>query len=106
MRAFGGRFTRFAEHSGQMYPVGLLFGLGFDTASEIGLLALTAGASGTEVPLPAVLCLAILFAAAMSAFDTTDGVLMCKASRWALFDPQRRIFYNSSRPVCWWSLRS
>ncbi|MGH8800690.1 MAG: HoxN/HupN/NixA family nickel/cobalt transporter, partial [Casimicrobiaceae bacterium] len=62
-RLFGGRLQKLLSHSWQMYPLGLLFGLGFDTASEVGLLAMTAGASAGNLPLPAVLCLPILFAA-------------------------------------------
>ena len=93
-RLFGGRLTRVMRHSWQMYPLGLLFGLGFDTASEIGLLAMTAGASAGNLPLPGVLCLPILFAAGMTAMDTTDGVLMVKAYDWAFVNPLRKIFYN------------
>jgi high-affinity nickel-transport protein len=78
----------------QMYPLGLLFGLGFDTASEIGLLALTAGAVTGDLPVAAALSLPILFAAGMSAMDTTDGVLMTMAYNWAFVNPLRKIFYN------------
>ena len=93
-RLFGGRLQKFLNHSWQMYPLGLLFGLGFDTASEVGLLAMTAGASAGNLPIPAVLCLPILFAAGMSLMDTTDGVLMSKAYNWAFLNPLRKIFYN------------
>jgi nickel/cobalt transporter (NiCoT) family protein len=93
-RLFGGRLKHLMNHSWQMYPLGLLFGLGFDTASEVGLLAMTAGASAGNLPLPAVLCLPILFAAGMTVMDTTDGVLMCKAYNWAYLNPLRKIFYN------------
>lgn len=93
-RLFGGRVQKFLNHSWQMYPLGLLFGLGFDTASEVGLLAMTAGASAGNLPIPAVLCLPILFAAGMSLMDTTDGVLMSKAYNWAFVNPLRKIFYN------------
>jgi nickel/cobalt transporter (NiCoT) family protein len=93
-RLCGGRLGRLMQHSWQMYPLGLLFGLGFDTASEIGLLAMTAGASAGNLPIPAVLALPILFAAGMTLMDTTDGVLMSKAYDWALLNPVRRIFYN------------
>lgn len=93
-RLMGGRLQRVINHSWQMYPVGLLFGLGFDTASEIGLLAMTAGASAGNLPVAAVLSLPILFAAGMSAMDTTDGVLMSKAYNWAFVNPLRKIFYN------------
>jgi nickel/cobalt transporter (NiCoT) family protein len=93
-RLFGGRLQKLMNHSWQMYPLGLLFGLGFDTASEIGLLAMTAGASAGNLPIPAVLCMPILFAAGMVLMDTTDGVLMAKAYNWAFLNPLRKIFYN------------
>ncbi len=93
-RLFGGRLKRLVNHSWQMYPLGILFGLGFDTASEIGLLAMTAGASAGDLPVGAVLSLPILFAAGMTAMDTTDGVLMTKAYDWAFVNPLRKIFYN------------
>jgi nickel/cobalt transporter (NiCoT) family protein len=73
-RLLGGRIQKIINHSWQMYPVGLLFGLGFDTASEIGLLALTTGASTGGLPVAAVLSLPILFAAGMSGMDTTRQV--------------------------------
>lgn len=93
-RLFGGRLSQLMNHSWQMYPLGLLFGLGFDTASEVGLLAMTAGASVGDLPVPAVLCLPILFAAGMCMMDTTDGVLMAKAYNWAFLNPLRKVFYN------------
>jgi high-affinity nickel-transport protein len=93
-RLFGGRLRQLMNHSWQMYPLGLLFGLGFDTASEIGLLAMTAGASAGNLPVPAILSMPILFAAGMSLMDTTDGVLMTKAYNWAFLNPLRKVFYN------------
>ncbi len=93
-RLFGGRLQRIISHSWQMYPIGLLFGLGFDTASEVGLLAMTVGASAGNLPVAATLSLPILFAAGMSAMDTTDGVLMSKAYNWAFVNPLRKLFYN------------
>lgn len=93
-RLFGGRLQKLLNHSWQMYPLGLLFGLGFDTASEVGLLAMTAGAAAGNLPVPAILSLPILFAAGMSLMDTTDGVLMSKAYDWAFLNPLRKIFYN------------
>lgn len=93
-RLFGGRLTKFIRHSWQMYPLGVLFGLGFDTASEIGLLAMTAGAATGDLPVPAVLALPLLFAAGMSLMDTSDGVLMTKAYDWAFINPLRKVFYN------------
>jgi nickel/cobalt transporter (NiCoT) family protein len=92
-RLFAGVVRKFT-HAWQMYPLGILFGLGFDTASEVGLLAMTAGASAGDLPVPAVLCLPILFAAGMTLMDTSDGVLMCKAYDWAFVNPLRKIFYN------------
>jgi nickel/cobalt transporter (NiCoT) family protein len=93
-RLFGGRLQKLMSHSWQMYPLGVLFGLGFDTASEVGLLVMTAGASAGDLPVAAVLSLPILFAAGMTMMDTTDGVLMCKAYDWAFLNPLRKIFYN------------
>ena len=93
-RLFGGRLQQLMSHSWQMYPLGLLFGLGFDTASEVGLLAMTAGASAGDLPIGAVLSLPLLFAAGMTVMDTTDGVLMSKAYHWAFLNPLRKIFYN------------
>jgi nickel/cobalt transporter (NiCoT) family protein len=93
-RLFGGRLQKLMNYSWQMYPLGLLFGLGFDTASEVGLLAMTAGASAGDLPFQAVLCLPVLFAAGMTVMDTTDGVLMSKAYNWAFINPLRKIFYN------------
>jgi high-affinity nickel-transport protein len=93
-RLFGGRLQKLIKHSWQMYPLGLLFGLGFDTASEVGLLAMTAGAAAGNLPIAGVLSLPILFAAGMTAMDTTDGVLMVKAYHWAFVNPLRKIFYN------------
>jgi high-affinity nickel-transport protein len=93
-RVLGGRLQNLINHSWQMYPVGMLFGLGFDTASEIGLLALAAGVASRAMPTPAVMSLAILFAAGMSLMDTADGVFMVKAYRWAFSSPLRKIYYN------------
>jgi len=100
-RLFGGRLQRTMQHSWQMYPLGLLFGLGFDTASEIGLLAMTAGASAGNLPWPAVLSLPVLFAAGMSIMDTTDGVLMTQAYHWAFLNPLRNIFGYPDCSVGW-----
>ncbi len=93
-RVFGGRIQRLIKASWQMYPLGLLFGLGFDTASEVALLAMTAGAAAGNLPIVAVLALPILFAAGMCLMDTSDGVLMCKAYHWALENPLRKLAYN------------
>ncbi len=93
-RVLGGRLQNLINHSWQMYPVGLLFGLGFDTASEIGLLALAAGVASQAVPTLAVTSLALLFASGMSLMDTADGVFMVKAYSWAFSSPLRKIYYN------------
>jgi high-affinity nickel-transport protein len=93
-RLFGGRLQQILTASWQMYPLGILFGFGFDTASEVALLGLTAGASIGDLPLAAAVSLPLLFAAGMSLMDTTDGVLMVKAYRWAWINPRRKLFYN------------
>ena len=90
-----GRFTRAITKPWQMYPLGFLFGLGFDTATEVGLLALAGTAAATgSLPWYAVLCLPIIFAAGMSLFDTIDGTFMNFAYGWAFSNPVRKIFYN------------
>ncbi|HUJ55197.1 MAG TPA: HoxN/HupN/NixA family nickel/cobalt transporter [Gaiellaceae bacterium] len=94
MNRFLGRFARRVRASWQMYPLGLLFGLGFDTATEVGLLALAAGVATHDVPVPAVLSLPILFAAGMSLMDTADGAFMSRAYGWAFSNPVRRVYYN------------
>jgi nickel/cobalt transporter (NiCoT) family protein len=89
-----GRATRAVRKPWQMYPVGVLFGLGFDTATEIALLV-TAGAAATGgLPFYAILCLPILFAAGMSLLDTIDGAFMNFAYGWAFSKPVRKIYYN------------
>lgn len=80
--------------SWQMYPLGVLFGLGFDTATEVGLLALSAGAAGRRMPFAAVLALPLLFAAGMSLLDTADGAFMSHAYGWAFSSPVRKVYYN------------
>jgi len=94
MNRIFGRFTRTVTKPWQMYPVGLLFGLGFDTATEVALLFLAAGAAGAGLPFYAILCLPILFAAGMSLLDTIDGSFMNFAYGWAFSKPVRKIFYN------------
>jgi high-affinity nickel-transport protein len=94
MNRFFNRFTTAITKPVQMYPVGLLFGLGFDTATEVALLFLAAGAAGAGLPFYAVLCLPILFAAGMSLLDTIDGSFMNFAYGWAFSKPVRKIFYN------------
>jgi high-affinity nickel-transport protein len=93
-RFFVGRFARRVTKSWHMYPLGLLFGLGFDTATEVGLLALAAGAGANHLPPLAVLSLPLLFASGMALMDTIDGAFMSKAYDWAFANPVRRIYYN------------
>src|SRR5207248_7710554 len=85
---------RVITHSWQMYPIGFLFGLGFDTASEVALLAISAGAAAQGLPFVAILSLPLIFAAGMSAMDTADGAFMSKAYAWAFSNPIRKVFYN------------
>ena len=94
MNRFYGRFTRMVTRSWHMYPLGMLFGLGFDTATEVALLFLAAGAAGAGLPFYAILCLPILFAAGMSLLDTLDGSFMNFAYGWAFSKPVRKVFYN------------
>ena len=89
-----GRIFRVIEHSWQMYPVGFLFGLGFDTASEVALLAISAGAAAQGVPFGAVVSLPLIFAAGMSLMDSLDGAFMSQAYSWAFASPIRKVFYN------------
>ena len=77
-----------------MYPVGLLFGLGFDTVTEVGLLVIAGGAAAANLPWYAVLILPVLFAAGMSLLDTIDGSFMNFAYGWAFCKPVRKIYYN------------
>jgi nickel/cobalt transporter (NiCoT) family protein len=89
-----GRFTRAVRAPWQMYPLGILFGLGFDTATEVALLFLAAGAAGSGLPWYAILCLPVLFAAGMSLLDTIDGSFMNFAYGWAFSRPVRKVYYN------------
>jgi high-affinity nickel-transport protein len=77
-----------------MYPLGFLFGLGFDTASEVGLLSVSASQAGHSVSLWTIMVFPALFTAGMSLIDTTDGLLMGGAYGWALVEPQRKLAYN------------
>ncbi|WP_414451152.1 HoxN/HupN/NixA family nickel/cobalt transporter [Burkholderia sp. 22PA0099] len=87
---------RLVTKSAHMYPVGLLFGLGFDTATEIGLLAIAAAQANQGLPLHAVLVFPALFTAGMTLIDSTDNVLMVHAYGWAMDDPKRKLAYNLS----------
>ena len=88
------RIANRLDASWKMIPLGAVFGLGFDTASEIGVLAVAAGVATHHVPLLAILALPSLFAAGMSLLDTADGAFMAHAYGWALSSPVRRIYYN------------
>ena len=77
-----------------MYPLGLLFGLGFDTATEIGLLSISATEAVRGAPLMHIMVFPALFAAGMALVDTADSVLMVSAYRWAFVDPLRKLWYN------------
>jgi HoxN/HupN/NixA family high-affinity nickel-transporter len=92
-RFFGG-LMKSIHSPWQMYPVGVLFGLGFDTATEVALLAATAGAATVGLPWYAILSLPILFASGMTIFDTLDGSFMNFAYGWAFSKPVRKVYYN------------
>jgi nickel/cobalt transporter (NiCoT) family protein len=92
-RILGGA-TKAVRKSWHMYPIGLLFGLGFDTATEISLLVLAGGAAAFQLPWYAILTLPILFAAGMSLLDTIDGSFMNFAYDWAFSKPVRKVYYN------------
>ena len=89
-----GRLGSKITSSWQMYPLGILFGLGFDTASEVGLLALAARVATHQVPFLAIISLPLLFAAGMSLLDTADGAFMSHAYGRAFSNPVRRVYYN------------
>jgi nickel/cobalt transporter (NiCoT) family protein len=94
MNRLYGRAARAVRKPWQMYPLGILFGLGFDTATEVALLFLAAGAAGAGLPFYAILCLPILFAAGMTLLDTIDGAFMNFAYGWAFAKPVRKVYYN------------
>ncbi len=99
-RGLMGRFFRpllkLVDRSWKMYPVGLLFGLGFDTATEVGLLGIAAVEAGKGLPVYDILIFPLLFTAGMSLLDTTDGVLMLGAYGWAFVKPMRKLYYNAT----------
>ncbi len=88
------RLFGLVSRSWHMYPLGMLFGLGFDTASEIGLLGIAASEAAKGLPIWSILVFPALFTAGMSLVDTTDGVVMLGAYGWAFADPVRRLYYN------------
>jgi nickel/cobalt transporter (NiCoT) family protein len=91
---FFGRWMRVITREWQLYPVGVVFGLGFDTATEVALLATTALLASQHVPWYAIMCLPVLFTAGMTVMDTTDGLFMNLAYGWAFFNPVRKVYYN------------
>ncbi len=94
MNRFFGGYAKRIDTPWKMYPVGALFGLGFDTATEVALLVLAGSAAVGGLPFYAVLSLPILFAAGMCLFDTIDGCFMNFAYDWAFAKPIRKIYYN------------
>jgi high-affinity nickel-transport protein len=94
MNRFLGGLTKSITKPWRIYPVGVLFGLGFDTATEVGLLVLAGGAAAFSLPWYAILVLPVLFAAGMCLMDTVDGVFMNAAYGWAFARPVRKVFYN------------
>ena len=94
LNRFLGGLTKSVRKPWHIYPIGVLFGLGFDTATEVGLLVLAGGAAAFNLPFYAILVLPILFAAGMCLADTVDGVFMNAAYGWAFAQPVRKIFYN------------
>ncbi len=97
-RGLMGRFFRpllkMTDQSWKMYPIGVLFGLGFDTATEVGLLGMAAFSAGHGVPIWAILLFPALFTAGMTLMDTTDSILMLGAYGWAFVKPIRKLYYN------------
>ena len=97
-RGFFGRFFRslfkLVDHSWQMYFVGFLFGLGFDTATEVGLLGISAATASKGLPIWSIMVFPALFTAGMALIDTTDSILMLGAYGWAFMKPIRKLFYN------------
>ncbi|HKN97211.1 MAG TPA: HoxN/HupN/NixA family nickel/cobalt transporter [Pseudonocardiaceae bacterium] len=91
---FLGRLTRAISRPGQMFPVGLLFGLGFDTATEVTLLVLAGSGAASGLPWYAIVVLPLLFAAGMTLLDTVDGTFMNVAYHWAFANPLRKVYYN------------
>lgn len=97
-RGLMGRFFRpllkVVDKSWKMYPVGVLFGLGFDTATEVGILGIAAVEAGKGLPIFYILIFPALFTAGMCLLDTTDGILMLGAYGWAFVKPMRKLYYN------------
>jgi high-affinity nickel-transport protein len=91
---FFGRWMKAIDREWKIYPVGVLFGLGFDTATEVLLLTTTAYLASEHVAWQAILALPVLFMAGMTLMDTTDGLFMNLAYGWAFFNPVRKVYYN------------
>jgi nickel/cobalt transporter (NiCoT) family protein len=91
---FFGRWMKVINREWQLYPVGVVFGMGFDTATEVALLTTTALLASEHIPWQAILALPVLFTAGMSLMDTTDGIFMNLAYGWAFFNPVRKVYYN------------
>jgi nickel/cobalt transporter (NiCoT) family protein len=91
---FFGRWMRAIDKEWKIYPVGVVFGLGFDTATEVLLLGTTAFLAAEHLPWYSIICLPILFTAGMTIMDTTDGLFMNLAYGWAFFNPVRKVYYN------------
>jgi nickel/cobalt transporter (NiCoT) family protein len=91
---FFGRWMKAIDKEWKMYPVGVVFGMGFDTATEVLLLGTTAFLAAEHLPWYAIICLPILFTAGMSLMDTSDGMFMNLAYGWAFFNPVRKVYYN------------
>src|SRR3954465_12799340 len=94
MNRFLGGLTKSVRKPWHIYPIGVLFGLGFDTGAEVGLLVMAGGAAAFNLPFYSILVLPILFAAGMCLMDTVDGVFMNAGYGWALAKPVRKVFYN------------
>jgi high-affinity nickel-transport protein len=94
MFRFFGKWMKTINKEWQMYPVGVVFGLGFDTATEVALLATTAVLASKALPWYSIMCLPILFTAGMALLDTLDGCFMNVAYGWAFFNPVRKVYYN------------
>jgi high-affinity nickel-transport protein len=91
---FFGRWMKVIDKEWKLYPVGVVFGLGFDTATEVLLLSSTALLASQHIPWQAIIALPILFMAGMTLMDTIDGVFMNLAYGWAFFNPVRKVYYN------------
>jgi len=94
MYRFFGRFMRSINHTWQLFFVGMVFGIGFDTATEVVLLAATAYAATSGLPFYAVLALPLLFSGGLTLFDSIDGCFMNFAYGWAFARPVRKVYYN------------